>query len=129
MPRSGRSSATKRPTPSSHPTIAPRGSCRARKEAVMSQAINRREFLTQSAGVALALGASGAAFSAPTPGDGPKKAVLYGMLPGRLSREDRFKLARDVGFAGVEAPPIDDPGECEKVRAAAEKAGIRVHSV
>lgn len=59
----------------------------------------------------------------------PKKAVLYGMLPGNLSMEDRFKLARDVGFEGVEAPPITDPAECEKMHVAAEKAGIMIHCV
>jgi len=51
------------------------------------------------------------------------------MLPGGLSREERFKLARDVGFEGIEAPPITDPAECEAMRAGAEKAGIRIHSV
>src|SRR5436309_1892072 len=94
----------------------------------MPVSINRREFLAQSAGAALTLAASAGAFSASSAESGPKKAVLYGMLPGSLSREDRFKLARDCGFAGVEAPPIDDPGECEKMRAAAEKAGIFSHS-
>src|SRR2546423_12646384 len=95
----------------------------------MSAPINRREFLTVSAGAALALGARPSARSASSSESGPKKAVLYGMLPGSLSREDRFKLARDCGFAGVEAAPIEDPGEGEKMRGAAEKAGIRVHSV
>jgi hexulose-6-phosphate isomerase len=95
----------------------------------MPASLNRREFLTASVGAALALGAGASAIAASSSETGPKKAVLYGMLPGSLSREDRFKLARDCGFAGVEAPPIEDPGECEQMRAAAEKAGIRVHSV
>lgn len=38
-------------------------------------------------------------------------------------------MARDVGFAGVEAPPLTEQAECERMRAGAEKAGIRVHSV
>jgi L-ribulose-5-phosphate 3-epimerase len=57
------------------------------------------------------------------------KALIFGMLPGSLSVEDRFKLARDVGFDGVETAPVADPAQCERMRAAAEKVGMRVHSV
>jgi L-ribulose-5-phosphate 3-epimerase len=57
------------------------------------------------------------------------KAVIFGMLPDSLSIEDRFKLSRDVGFEGVEAGPVTDPAECERMRSAAEKAGTRIHSV
>jgi hexulose-6-phosphate isomerase len=51
------------------------------------------------------------------------------MLPGNLSLADRFKLARDTGWEGIEAPPITDPAEAEKMRAGAEAAGLRIHSV
>ncbi len=61
--------------------------------------------------------------------DGPKKAVLYGMLPGKYTIEDRFKLAKDCGFDGVESDPGGDQATCERMRAAAASAGIRVHSV
>jgi hexulose-6-phosphate isomerase len=90
--------------------------------------LNRREFLAQSAATLAALGASGTA-RAIAGEDGPKKAVMFSMLPSDLSLEDRFKLAKEVGFAGVEAPPIGEAAECERMRAAAEKAGIRIHSV
>ncbi len=103
----------------------------------MPAPINRREFLARSAGAAVALGAGESAPASAAPENppperaaaGPKKAVLFSMLPGGMSVEDRFKLARDVGFAAVEAPPIADAGECEKMRSAAEAAGIRIHSV
>lgn len=58
-----------------------------------------------------------------------KKALVFSMLPGDLSIEDRMKLARDCGFDGVEAPPLTDPKETEAIRVAAEKAGIDIHSV
>lgn len=58
-----------------------------------------------------------------------KKAVIYGMLPGNLSMEDRFKLAAECGFDGVEAPPVTDRAECEAMRRAASSAGIEIHSV
>ena len=58
-----------------------------------------------------------------------KKAVVWSMLPGGLTPVDRFKLAAATGFQGIEMPPITDRAECERMRAAAEKAGVRVHSV
>jgi hexulose-6-phosphate isomerase len=63
------------------------------------------------------------------PGGKPKKSLVWSMLPGALSPEDRFKLAAAVGFEGVEMPPITEPAQCESMRKAAEKAGIRIHSV
>ena len=58
-----------------------------------------------------------------------KKAVVFSMLPDKLSLDDRFKLARDCGFEGVEAPPLYDPKETEAMRSAAENAGVEIHSV
>lgn len=89
--------------------------------------ISRRELAIGS----FALAAAASAGATPS-ADGEwkaKKAVIWGMLPGSLSREDRFKLARDCGFDGVEAPPIADASECEAMRKAAEAASIRIHSV
>ncbi|MEP0843799.1 MAG: sugar phosphate isomerase/epimerase [Phycisphaerae bacterium] len=60
---------------------------------------------------------------------GLKKAVLYGMLPKDLPVPDKFKLAADVGFDGIEAYTTDNPRTVEELGAAAEKAGIRIHSV
>lgn len=61
--------------------------------------------------------------------NGLKKALVLSMLPGNLSYVDRFSLAKEVGFDGVEAPPITDPEEVKKVRAASEMSGIPVHSI
>ena len=58
-----------------------------------------------------------------------KKGLTFSMLPDDLSIEDRFKLAKDVGFDGVEAPPVTDTKETEAMRLAAEKAGVEIHSV
>ncbi|CEK17303.1 sugar phosphate isomerase/epimerase family protein [Chthonomonas calidirosea] len=91
--------------------------------------LSRRTFVGGAAGTALLAGAVGAQVAAPKAERGPHKAVLYSMLPGNLTVEDRMKLARDVGFEGVEAPPLADPKEQERLRAAAEAAGIRIHSV
>lgn len=98
--------------------------------------MNRRELLAGSA--AAGLGALTVLGSEPAnavsvqdigPADRrPKKAVMYSMLPGNLSWEDRFKLAKDVGFEGVEGPPCSEK-EAEAIRKASDTAGLRVHSV
>jgi L-ribulose-5-phosphate 3-epimerase len=58
-----------------------------------------------------------------------KKAFLFGMLPGDMSIEDRFKLAADVGIQGVEIGTTRDPETLKKLIAASEKTGVRIHSV
>jgi hexulose-6-phosphate isomerase len=97
----------------------------------MSSNLSRRELL--AAGTAAALTSTGSEIAASSmprkPAGVIKKALIFSMLPGRLSIEDRMKLARDAGFDGVESSPIGDQKEAERMRAAAEKASIRVHSV
>jgi L-ribulose-5-phosphate 3-epimerase len=93
------------------------------QETTMTDLINRRDFLTTSALTAAGVTMAGAH---PKQEWKPKKAVLYDMLQG--SMEDRFKIARDVGFEGVEAPRCT-PHEAEKYRVAADKAGIHIHSI
>jgi hexulose-6-phosphate isomerase len=51
------------------------------------------------------------------------------MLPKDLSYADRFKLARDVGFEGVEGQTVEDPKVAEEIKKASEGAGIPIHSV
>ncbi len=102
----------------------------------MKNASTRRDFLKASMGTA---GAAPLASVAPTTAlpvaprpDGEqriKKAVQISMLPKSLSYADRFKLARDVGFEGVEGQTIEDPAEAEEIKKASENAGIPIHSV
>jgi L-ribulose-5-phosphate 3-epimerase len=104
----------------------------------MSDALSRREFLAKSVVTTAATAALGgcamqrgepAAAAGPAKATELKKAVEWSMLPGGLGIEDRFKLARDVGFAGVEAPTTEDPKVVGQMREAAEKSGVRIHSV
>jgi L-ribulose-5-phosphate 3-epimerase len=89
--------------------------------------MKRRDFLARSAaGAALAAGLGQP--SARAADGGFKKAVVYSMLPSAMPPADRFKLAKDCGFDGIEMPAVPQ-AECEALRAAAEKAGIRLHSV
>jgi hexulose-6-phosphate isomerase len=90
---------------------------------------NRREFLTVAGA---ALGAAVTARRAPTAPQQQhaiQKAVLISMLPKDRSYAERFALARDVGFAGIEMQTITRGEEAAEIREAALKTGLRVHSV
>jgi L-ribulose-5-phosphate 3-epimerase len=96
----------------------------------------RREFVRVSLGAACAatlsepegeaLGARAVAPEKPLP---IKKGVLLGMLPKNLSYADRFNLAREVGFEGIQAYTTPDQCEAEKIKKAAEDTAIRIDSV
>ncbi|MCS7253030.1 MAG: sugar phosphate isomerase/epimerase family protein [Armatimonadota bacterium] len=57
-----------------------------------------------------------------------KKAILLGMLPSGMPLRDRIKLAKDVGFDGLEIPPMDEEA-AKKLREVAEDVGIELHSI
>src|SRR5438552_2438110 len=87
--------------------------------------MDRRTFLTTSAGFAAGAGMlSTAGAKLPI-----KKAVLLEMLPAKLSYTDRFQLARDSGFEETECPTTPDEHTAEEIKKAAEKTGLRIHSV
>ncbi|MGD1103211.1 MAG: TIM barrel protein [Terriglobia bacterium] len=96
---------------------------------------SRRDFLKVSAGGALvSLGPVATSFAEPEPaapraGGRIKKAVQIYMLPKNLSYADRFKLAGDVGFEGVEAQTMEDPKVAEEIKKASEDAKVPIHSV
>ncbi len=104
----------------------------------MATESSRRSFLKQ-AGVASAAAAAASAFTAapaasavtaaPPPGGAPKKAVLIGMLPRQMPFPDRFALAREVGFEGMEVNTVNDPAEAETIAKAAQAAKLPIHSV
>jgi L-ribulose-5-phosphate 3-epimerase len=90
--------------------------------------MKRRDFLVQSAVGAAAVAGLGHMARPAEAQDGLKKAVVFSMLPSSLTPADRFKLAKDCGFDGVEMQPIPE-AECGPLREAAEKAGVQLHSV
>lgn len=104
----------------------------------MAHDSSRRSFLKQ-AGVVSAAAATSSAFGstasasaatlAAAPGGSPKKAVLIGMLPKELPYQERFALAREVGFEGMEVNTIDNPAEAEAIAKAAQAAKLPIHSV
>ena len=58
-----------------------------------------------------------------------RKAVEFSMLPTSIPVADRFQLARDCGFEQIECPTTPDPKNAADMAAAAEKTGLRIHSV
>ena len=89
--------------------------------------LDRRRFLETAAAVsALAALRPRAAAAA---GGAPKKAVLISMLPKELGFRDRFQVALDAGFAGIEMQTVADPRQADEIKEASAKTGLRIHSV
>ena len=80
------------------------------------------------AGIAIAAAERLSALSVAA-GTGVQKSILISMLPKELSYLDRFKLAVDVGFTLMEVRSLQDDAEAAKIKDAADKAGLRIHSV
>ncbi len=57
------------------------------------------------------------------------RSMLISMLPAEASYEDNFRMCVDIGFPAMEARTVDEPAEAEKIHAAAQAAGLRIHSV
>jgi L-ribulose-5-phosphate 3-epimerase len=108
------------------------------RETIMSLSINRREFLTASASVAAGLELRGTATAAQTPAPRaaqatpPVSSLTFKTRPRKalIARptEDDLQRMKDAGFDGVEGRviPVD---EAAKMRAAADKIVMRIHSV
>jgi L-ribulose-5-phosphate 3-epimerase len=64
-------------------------------------------------------------------GERIRKAVGWGMIDRSLSVEDRFRLAKDVGFAGVEVTRHSRGEQAEPavLARASEKLGVPIHGV
>jgi L-ribulose-5-phosphate 3-epimerase len=89
--------------------------------------MNRRTFLATSAAAVTAAARPLSAASGRLP---IKKAVEFEMLKDKTrSIADRFQMARDAGFAEIECPTMPDERAAEETKKAAEKTGLRIHSV
>jgi hexulose-6-phosphate isomerase len=58
-----------------------------------------------------------------------KKGICFGSLPGKLSPKEKFQLAKDAGFDGVEIGTIENKDEGRAVVEAAKSVGIRIPSI
>lgn len=66
---------------------------------------------------------------APRPATILRKSTLISMLPKEGSYAERFALAREAGFEAIEMRTITRDEEAAEIREAAQKTGLRVHSV
>lgn len=96
---------------------------------------DRRAFLkllTAAAGTAVhardALAAQNPTPAAPA-ASSIKKAVLISMLPKDRPYAERFTMAREAGFEAIEMQTISKQDEAAEIREAAQKTGLRIHSV
>ncbi len=97
----------------------------------MISEIERREFLKMSvAGLTVASAVGGMSCGLTADGKkGFKKAVGFGMIKGEgMSIMDKFKLAKEVGFDGIEMPGPNDMDDKE-VLAAQDATGLKIHSI
>lgn len=117
----------------------------------MSNASSRRSFLKSAAAaplaaafapsIASALSAASLDSAAPLDaaqssgapayaGGAPKKSMLISLVqPKELPVADKFKIARDAGFVGMEMHTVEDQAEAEAAKKAAEETGVKIHSV
>ena len=101
----------------------------------MTTPISRRDFLAVSAATAAIAVLASKSGAQPTdfgPATKPRctlrKAVMYGMVGGGSTIEDKFRILKDTGFQGVE---MDSPTslKMDDIAAAMEKTGIVVHGL
>jgi L-ribulose-5-phosphate 3-epimerase len=96
--------------------------------------MDRRAFLGAVGGAAAVAGLRGRAL-AQAPGGptraagGLKKAVYVTMLPKELGWREKFQLARDVGFEGIEVSTIAEAPVASEIAEAAAKTGLKIHGV
>ncbi len=95
---------------------------------------DRRTFLKLlAAAVGTTAQAAAQPYTKPAPlrrgASGIRKSTLISMLPRDRPYAERFAIAREAGFEAVEMMTISPADEATQIRDAAQKAGIRIHSV
>jgi hexulose-6-phosphate isomerase len=89
--------------------------------------VDRRAFL-ETAAAAATMAAFGTRPVTAAAG-GLKKAVYVSMLPKELGYLEKFKLAIEVGFEGVEIGTITDAAVAAQIKDASATSGLKIHSV
>jgi hexulose-6-phosphate isomerase len=96
----------------------------------MGTLVNRRDFLSRSASVTLA----GALLGAGRPRTAAaaskiSKAASIDLLPRNVTVLERFQMAKEAGFEGIEPQTLNSADEVRQYKEAAEKTGVRIHSI
>jgi hexulose-6-phosphate isomerase len=95
---------------------------------------DRRTFLKLLAAAAATTASPASAQTSPpgssTPAAGGiRKSTLISMLPRDRPYTERFTVAREAGFEAVEMRTVTSPDEAAEIRDAAQKSGLKIHSV
>ena len=88
--------------------------------------LTRRELV---AGAAALTAASSSDEAGAQQGAQITRAMLVSMLPKEVSYLDRFKMSVDRGYPEREARTVETATEAREIKNAADKAGLRIHSV
>jgi len=93
--------------------------------------MERRSFLKYAASATVATGLLGRPIAARAGQKETKlhKALQFGMLPKNLSDADKFKLAKECGFEGIEGSPMEDLDAARQLGTLAREAGVPIHSI
>jgi hexulose-6-phosphate isomerase len=93
--------------------------------------MQRRSFLKYAAAATVATGLMGRSIADQADQKGTKlrKALQFGMLPKNLSNPDKFKLAKECGFEGIEGSPMEDLNAAQQFGRLARQSGVPVHSI
>jgi hexulose-6-phosphate isomerase len=89
---------------------------------------DRRRFIKSTAALAT-LAALRPPLSLTAGADRTKTAIAFSVLPQELTVFERFGLAAEAGFSGIEMRTIEDPLQAEQVLHASKRSGLRIHSV
>ncbi|MHC4323778.1 MAG: TIM barrel protein [Planctomycetota bacterium] len=93
--------------------------------------MERRSFLKYAAAATVATGLPGRSMTAQAGNKKTRmrKALQFGMLPKSLSDANKFKLAKECGFEGIEGSPMKDLDAARKLGRLARDAGVPIHSI
>ena len=93
--------------------------------------MERRSFLKYAATATVTTGLLGRPITVQASNKSTKmrKALQFGMLPKNLSDADKFKLAKECGFEGIEGSPMSDLEAASKLGKMAREAGVPIHSI
>lgn len=102
----------------------------------MSEVINRRNFLYRSSAIAMGGALAGSGFSgsgrfaaAADTGDDLIKGACIGVFPRDITVMEKFRMAKDAGFVGIEPNTIKTPEEVAEYKKASEETGVKIHSI
>lgn len=91
--------------------------------------MNRRDFLQTSALAACAAVPGNVLAADAPPAAVLRKAVCIGVLSQGKTVDEKFNMARDAGFEGVEPNTLYTAEEVQQYKEAAARTGIKIHSL